>query len=310
MVVLRIFDAHCDLLYKLWGDPTIHAYNDATLQISIQQLLNTHAKVQCFALFVPEEVPFTRRKDVALAQISIFYKKVLEEYDQIKLVLTGADVLSLKEGEIGAILTLEGCDAIGDDLETLDILHRLGVRSVGLTWNYANLVADGVKEKRNGGITNFGRNVIHWLNDKRLWTDLSHSSERSFWDAIEMTKFPIASHSNSYKLCPHDRNLRDEQIKALIHKNGMIGITFVPFFTSQASNCTIKDVITHLDYVCSLGGVNNVGFGSDFDGIDETITGLSNYASYMTLVNTLHQYYSNDLVDKFTFRNFAEHISY
>ncbi|WP_307340146.1 dipeptidase [Metabacillus malikii] len=306
---MQLFDAHCDMLYKLWRQPNINLETDKSLQVSISKLSKKKKPIQCFAIFVPEDVPFIHRYHVALEQVSLFQQKVLNKYPEVKLLKTKSDIDRLHDDDIGAILTLEGCDAIGDDINQLDVFYQLGVRSVGLTWNYANLVADGAHETRNGGLTNFGRDVINYLNNQKMWTDLSHASEKSFWEALEIASYPIASHSNVYRLCPHVRNLRDEQIQALFKKNGIIGITFVPFFTSNVKP-SIADLLDHIDYLCSLGGENNIGFGSDFDGIDETINGLATYDDYDTLINQLLIHYPEQLVQKFLYHNFYQSIPY
>jgi membrane dipeptidase len=307
---MKLFDAHCDMLFKVWRDPNINVYDDKRLHVSISKLKKIKNNIQCFAIYIPEDVPFTNRLNAAHAQINLFYQKVLQKYPEVKLIKTKSDISKLSENEIGAILTLEGCDAIGDRLENLELLYQLGIRSVGLTWNYANLVADGALEKRNGGLTNFGRTVINYLNEQKLWTDLSHSSERSFWEALDIAEFPITSHSNVYKLCPHVRNLKDEQIVALFKKNGMIGVTFVPSFISTNHQSSISDVLKHIDYLCSIGGENHIGFGSDFDGIDETINGLDNYSCYDHFINRLLKNYSETTVKKFLYQNFEDHITF
>lgn len=307
---MRVFDAHCDMLYKLWRDSSIDVYEDSSLHVSISKLKAMNKPIQCFAIFVPNDVPFVNRLAVAHAQINLFYQKVLKKHPEVKLIKTKSDLLNLADNEIGAILTLEGCDAIGDQLEHLELLYQLGVRSVGLTWNFANLVADGAHEKRNGGLTNFGGEVIHYLNNQRLWTDLSHASERSFWEALDLAKYPIASHSNVHKLCPHVRNLKDEQIVALFKKKGIIGVTFVPFFTTIGQGPKMSDVLKHVDYLCALGGEDHIGFGSDFDGIDETIPGLNEYSCYYDFVNQLLNYYPQKVVEKFVYQNFIDHLSY
>ena len=307
---MQIFDAHCDMLFKLWGNPEIDVFKDERLHVNISRLKKGNKNIQCFAIFVPDNIPFVQRLTVAQQQVNIFYQKILHRYPEIKLIKTKEDLTSLKDGELGAILTLEGCDAIGDQLVNLKLLYELGVRSVGLTWNYANLVADGVLEKRNAGITNFGKEVISFLNKQKMWTDLSHASERSFWEALDIAEYPIATHSNVYHLCSHVRNLKDEQIVALFRKKGVIGVTFVPFFTSKQPEPTIANLLTHIDYFCSLGGENQIGFGSDFDGIDETIVGLENYSCYEELGNELLHYYSDKQVKKFLYQNLADHLSF
>ncbi|MCZ0754108.1 dipeptidase [Anoxybacillus sp. J5B_2022] len=302
-----IFDAHCDALMKLWKNRSLSFADSQELHVTFQSLAKTKSKVQCFAIYIPEYIPEEARFTVALEMVDLFFEHIIGRFPTIKFVQTKADIDALADDEIGAMLTLEGCEAIGTNLVKLKTLLRLGVMSVGLTWNWANAVADGAWEDRGAGLTRFGKQVIAQLNEAKRWTDVSHLSEKAFWDAVEIAEFPIASHSNAYALCPHPRNLRDEQIRALIQKNGMIGITFVPYFltTKQAS---ISDVLRHLDHVCSLGGEQHVGFGSDFDGIDETTIGLENSRGYEQLMNELQKRYTATAVERFLFRNFYEHL--
>ncbi len=301
---MKIFDAHSDVLYKMWMDPTIDFKDSANLHITYNRLKASGSKVQCFAIYIPEEVKPESRFEVALEMVEIFYTKIVAPFPLLKLVRTKEDILALKEEEIGVLLTLEGCDAIEQSIVRLQSLLRLGVSSVGLTWNYANYVADGVGEPRGGGLSTFGTEVVRELNLASVWTDVSHLSVRGFWDVIEVADYPIASHSNAKAICNHRRNLDNEQIEALIKKNGMIGITFVPQFLSSHGHASINDVLRHLDYICSLGGENHVGFGSDFDGITDTTSGLENFSGYEALINMLLKHYSENQVKKFLFNNF------
>lgn len=304
-----IFDAHCDVLYKMWLNDKISFVDSEVLHVNYENLVFAGGKVQCFAIYIPESVRFNDRFNVALEMIDIFYERVIKLNPKMKLVLEKGDILKLKDDEIGAILTLEGCDAIGHDIVKLKTLYRLGVRSVGLTWNYANAVADGALEKRNGGLSNFGIEVVELNNQLNIWTDVSHLGETSFWDTIGIAKFPIASHSNAYSLFHHPRNLKDDQIKAIIQKNGVIGITFVPYFLSEDyQNVHIKDVINHIDYICSLGGEKNIGLGSDFDGIDDMVMGLENFSRYEMLIIELQKHFSDEQISRICYQNFVDHF--
>ncbi|MBY6267016.1 dipeptidase [Parageobacillus thermoglucosidasius] len=304
-----IFDAHCDALMKLWMDQSLSFQNGQHLHVTFPALAEAKVKVQCFAIYIPENVPEEARFTVALEMIDIFFERIINRFPLIKFIRSKRDIDALEENEIGAMLTLEGCDAIGTSLVKLKTLLRLGVSSVGLTWNWANAVADGAWEQRGAGLTEFGRQVVRHLNEAKRWVDVSHLSEKAFWDVLEIAQFPIASHSNTYRFCPHPRNLRDEQIHALIEKNGMIGITFVPYFlTKESEKAMISDVLRHLEHVCSLGGARNVGFGSDFDGMEETAKGLENARCYANLVNELQKHYSEKEVERFLFRNFYDHL--
>ncbi|WP_185805411.1 dipeptidase [Bacillus canaveralius] len=302
---VKIFDAHCDVLYKLFMNNSLDFTDSPDLQVTWQQLSGPGPKVQCFAIYVPEKVHPDLKFQAALHMVELFYERIIEPFSNIKMILTKDEIMRLTEHQIGAILTLEGCDAIGSDINKLQTLLRLGVSSVGLTWNYANSVADGVLEERGAGLSRFGKQVVDVLNNEGIWCDVSHLSEKGFWDVIDLADYPIASHSNCYALCPHPRNLRDEQIKALIDRNSVLGITFVSPFLSGTRSAMIADVLRHLDHVCALGGENHVGFGSDFDGSDDIVTGLERMADYSALVNELYKYYSNIQVDKFLYQNFA-----
>jgi membrane dipeptidase len=305
---MKIFDAHCDVLYKLWLNPTLSFDSSDELHINYKRLKNGQAKVQCMALYVPEEVAYQERFEVALEMVNILYERIFHLFPNVKLVKTKNDINKLKEDEIGVVLTLEGCDAIGHSLTRLKTLFHLGVKSVGLTWNYSNAVADGILEPRGAGLSLFGKKVVQDNNRFKVWTDVSHLSIKAFWDVLELADYPIASHSNALSLCSHPRNLNDDQLKALIKKDSMIGINFVPFFLTDKPVATIKDVINHIDYICQLGGERNIGFGSDFDGISTTVLGLEHFGQYEHLIEELYKHFSEDQINHFCYQNFIDHL--
>lgn len=307
---MKIFDAHCDVLWQLWrekGKKTFEHSDD--LHISFEQLKQKKGSIQCFAIYVPEEVPYVHRFDAALEMANIFHEQILP-LPHIKWIQKKEDAVELTNEDIGVILTLEGCDAIGKEISKLHTLHHLGVRSVGLTWNYANLVADGALETRGTGLSLFGQEVVEELNRYRMWTDVSHLSEKGFWDVMEQADYPIASHSNSYQIRPHPRNIKDEQIKALIEKNSIIGVTFVPAFLTDKPMASIDDILRHIEHICALGGEKNVGFGSDFDGIVTMVKNIKRYHDYDRIIEALLKHYTEEQVQNFTYNNFVNHISF
>lgn len=305
---MKLFDAHCDALMKLWLNPALSFMDSPDLHVNLKNLKKSSTKVQCMAIYIPEEVPMEARFNAALEMIDLFYEKVLPLDSCLKQVCTKQQILSLQDHEIGLMLTLEGCDSIGTSIERLRTLYRLGVSSVGLTWNYANAVADGILEGRGAGLTQFGKEVVAENNRYGVWTDVSHLSERGFWEVMDSASYPIASHSNSFKLCSHPRNLKDEQIKALIDRNAVIGITFVPQFLKNDGRAAIKDVISHIDYICSLGGESHIGLGSDFDGITETVKGLKTNGMYPHLMEELAKHYSASQIEGFSWSNFVSRL--
>ncbi len=302
---MRVFDAHCDLLMKLFEDK--HAdfvQGIGDLQVTLPKLEAGNVCVQIFAIYIPEKVHPDMQFQAALAQVDLFHERVIRQAG-LKHIKTHQDIATLQSGEIGAILALEGCDSIGNDLLKLQTLIRLGVRSVGLTWNFANLVADGVIEPRGAGLSLFGLEVVQVLSDAHIWCDVSHLSEKGFWEVLERTDYVVATHSNAKAIMPHVRNLTDDQFCALVRKNSVVGVNFVPYFLTSDVEAGINDILRHIDHFCSLGGQKHIGFGADFDGISVTPRGLSGPEDYVQLHLALLKYYKPSEVDDFLFGNFA-----
>lgn len=300
----NVVDTHCDALLKLWEQPTRRFIDSPEIDANVERLQAGKVKVQLFAIFVEPWIKQDQKFQVVLEQIQLFQEKVIAANPCIRHVTKWSDLLSLKEEEIGAVLTLEGVDAIGDDLTKLSILFQLGVLSVGLTWNQANLCADGVGEPRGSGLSLLGKEVVRLNNTNQVLTDVSHLSVNGFWDVMELAAHPIASHSNARSICEHPRNLYDEQIQALVKKNGFIGIVFHPLFLTGTKQAAIADILRHIDHMCSLGAEEHVGFGSDFDGITVYVEQLRHSGHYQTLVNELEKHYSSTTVKGFLSDNF------
>ncbi|MGG1574842.1 dipeptidase [Fictibacillus sp. NRS-1165] len=306
---MEIIDFHCDALLKLYeGKGKLKFANSPELETNKERLKKGQVKVQCFAIFIEPEIPSDQKFQAALGQVDYFYKEVLGKNPEIKHIRSWEEFNGVQDGEIGAMLTLEGVDAIGNDLSKLHILHQLGVLSVGLTWNTANLAADGAGEPRGGGLTLFGKEVVHFHNQHQILTDVSHLSGMAFWDVLGIADYPFASHSNSKELCDHPRNLTDEQASAMFEKGGTIHVVYnPPFINQEQTTASISDLIKHIDRFCALGGVRQIGLGSDFDGIANFVTGLENASKSQNLINELLKHYTEDQVRGFAFDNFMNH---
>ncbi|GAB7388333.1 dipeptidase [Bacillaceae bacterium] len=303
---MEIFDGHCDVLWKMWAERGRLSFEARELQANRERLRRGGVKIQVFAIFVPPEVPAGQRLQAALEMIDLFDEKIRKPYRQeLVLIRKREDFTKLGEKRRwGAILSLEGAEALQGNIRNLRIFHRLGVRALGLTWNGRNEAADGVAEPAAGGLTRFGVSLVEEMNRLGMAVDVSHLAERSFWDVVERTTQPvIASHSNSRRICNHRRNLTNDQIRAIIRLNGVIGVTFVPEFTSSAQRVTVDDVLKHVDHICGLGGQYHLGFGSDFDGIERSIEGLENAAGYATLVNELVKRFPAEVVRALLYDN-------
>jgi membrane dipeptidase len=305
---LYVIDLHCDALLKLSEGKGILRFAGAPeLDTNKERLIQGEVKVQCFAIFIEPDISSDQKFQAALEQIDYFYKEVLGKNPEMRHIKNWEDFDRLKANEIGAMLTLEGVDAIGNDLTKLHILYQLGVRSIGLTWNNANLAADGAGEPRGGGLTLFGKEIVQFNNEHQILTDVSHLSEKAFWDVIELALYPIASHSNAKKLCDHPRNLTDEQARAMFKKKGMVHVVYHPPFINIEGVATIADLIKHIDHFCSLGGVDHIGLGSDFDGIHTYVKDLEDASKTQNLINELLKHYKEEEVRGFAYRNFLNH---
>lgn len=305
---MKVIDLHCDVLFRLYNASGELAFKDAPeLDTNYEKLEKGKVAAQAFAIFIDPNINADEKFQAALDQIYYFYTEVLGKNPQMKLIKDWAAFDALKPGEIGAFLTLEGVDAIGNDLKKLTILYELGVMSIGLTWNNANLAADGVGESRGAGLTAFGKEIVQFNNSHKILTDVSHLSEQAFWDVLEEAEYVIASHSNSKTICDHPRNLSDKQATAMFDNNGLIHVVYCPQFVKIEGAATIDDLIRHIDHFCSLGGVKQIGLGSDFDGITDKVIQLEDAAMHENLLNELVKRFTEDEVKGFAYKNFLNH---
>jgi membrane dipeptidase len=311
---MKIMDAHCDVLLKLFEDPSLSFYaKSKECQVSYDYMVKSNVVIQVFALFVPPDIPSSQRFDYVLRMIDIYYEKVVK-HGYLTPISQSKEMdpffLQNAKGRAG-ILSLEGADALEGNITYLRTLYRLGVRAMGFTWNHRNEAADGVEEPSPGGLSKFGREVLKEANRLGILLDVSHLSEPGFWDVVELSQAPIiASHSNCKEVLNHKRNLSDEQLRAIYKMNGVLGLTFVPHFISSGDSIHINDLLRHLEHALVLGGENHLAFGSDFDGIKVTMEDLQNTACYSVLVETLLKHYKEEQVGKWMHGNWLRVFKY
>jgi membrane dipeptidase len=300
---LKVADFHCDALSKLQANPGMDFRNDPRLDVTSERLAEGNVELQVFAIYLSAVRGRAKFEDV-LGQIECFRQKVVGT--------GGLQWLRWKEETVEGgltapafgMLSLEGVDGLEGNLFYAQLCFELGVRCLGVTWNYANWAADGVLERRNGGFTEQGRKLIEWCNGSGMLLDVSHLAPAGFWELMERSVRPfIASHSNSAAICAHPRNLSDDQIKALIARDGRIGLTFVPWFVREGGEAGREDMRRHIEHVCGLGGSGQLMFGSDFDGIEAWVGGLEHPGKYAEFADLLLKYYPEDEVRGWLYRN-------
>jgi len=304
---MRIADLHADVICKLlenpgarWRDPK--AGEDEVFDATPERIRHGGIGLQVFPLFLPEELPQT--PETLLRGAELFWDEVLTTKG-FKLIRVSGDLEAARvEGKIGAILSLESAGGLQGEWWALRLLHRLGLRLLGPTWNHANWACDGAMEPRGAGFTKAGRQLITECEKLGILIDVSHLSDRGFWELAERATRPFfASHSNVRSIVRNPRNLTDDQIRAIIKVNGVIGITFVPWFAASEDPARIEDVLRHVEHVCSLGGEKHVAFGSDFDGISRHVQGLEHPGRYPELIEAMQRRYSEAFVQDIAERN-------
>ncbi len=306
-----VFDAHCDVLQDVLEGKRRLGERSAEGHVDLPRLREGGVTAQIFALFVrPDHFPRGAASQ-ALRLLDAFYQELDDNADQLTLATRARDIERAKtEGKVAGILSLEGAEALEGDLRLLRVFYRLGVRNVGLTWNLRNAAADGVDEARSGsGLTNFGVQLVQEMNRLGIMVDISHLSPAGVRDVLQLSEAPvIASHSNAYALCPHRRNLTDEQLTSIAAKGGVVGVTFVPrFVTVDENQATREKVLEQIDYLVKIMGVDHVGLGSDFDGFfgSEKVQGLEDVTRLPGLTAGLvERGYSQEEVKKILGGNF------
>ena len=240
------------------------------------------------------------------------YKRAIREIDsltaianrnptRIKIIHSPSE-LSRHPKCMQAMMGVEGGHMIEDNLSNIDTFYNRGARYLTLTWNnstsWATSAADESKGNLNGrkaGLNEFGEEVVKKMNKLGMMVDVSHVGEQTFWDVIRISSKPvIASHSSVYSLCPVPRNLKDDQIKAIAKNGGVIHINFNPGFIDKNYNKEthparppISMIIDHINYIVKLVGIDYVGIGSDFDGIEETPAEMDGVQDFPKLTKAL-----------------------
>lgn len=273
---MKFFDLHCDTITECYKQNKTLEKND--LDISLEKGSFLEEWTQVFAIWMPDSIRGKEAEE--------YYTKVLSKYkEELK------DVKTVKP-----ILAVEGASALGGKLENIEKLYRDGVKIITLTWNTENELASGCFSENDKGLTDFGKEAVKEMVKRNIVPDVSHLNEKSFYDLCEATDFPfIASHSDCYSLNPHVRNLKDEQIKIICQRKGLIGLNFYNKFLGSGNS--IEVLIKHAEHILKLGGENILALGSDFDGcsINEELKGIDKMAN---LYSAFEKHFGRNLTDK------------
>ena len=283
-------DSHCDT--PMFFDQDIHFdQRDPKILVDLHKMTEGGLDASTMVAYIPQG-PLTEEgckaaTAYAKSQLTRVEKMVEANAAAVALAYTPEDLYRLKdEGRKAIMLGIENGYAIGQDLTLLEYFYKkFGIVYMTLCHNGNNDIC-GSARPRDGeqlmGVTDFGADVIREMNRLGVMVDLSHASERSFYDALDISQAPIVcSHSSSRALCDHPRNLTDDQLRALAAKGGVAQVTFYNGFLRTDGQASILDAVAHLNHMVDVMGIEHVGIGTDFDG-DGGVPGL---ASASELIN-------------------------
>jgi membrane dipeptidase len=295
----------------------------------IERLKRGMVGAQFWSVYIPGDMRDSGYARVQLEQIDIARQVIARYPDQFAWALTTSDIWkAYGEGKIASLLGMEGGHAIENSLGALRAYYDLGVRYMTLTHNVTLDWADAASDAAtHGGLTAFGREVVREMNRMGMLVDLSHVSPATMSDALDVAASPVIfSHSSARAVTDHVRNVPDSILRRLPQNGGVVMITFVPGFVSQAvadydvrrtqatadinrrfaadsagrrrelsswlganvaPRATLSQVADHIDHVRRVAGVDHVGIGGDFDGISSVVQGLEDVATYPALLAEL-----------------------
>lgn len=276
-IFMEFIDFHCDTASLMLKENKKLFQND--LKVDIKKLKDGDALAQFFALFINKE--YTQDTYGYCKKMLQNLKREIEENsNDIMLCKNILDLdVANKKDKIGAFITIEEGDAIKGKIENLREFKKEGVSLITLTWNYINDLGYPNYEfkYKDKGLTKKGIEVVEEMNTLGMLIDVSHLSDGGFYDVIKYSKDPIiASHSNSRLQTAHSRNLTDEMIKLLAENGGLTGINFCNAFLKEEGEydsdlASINNMVRHIKHIRNIGGIDIIGLGSDFDGIENEV---------------------------------------
>lgn len=298
-----VFDGHNDVLLRLWhngkkgGDP-VAEFIDGTSQghIDVPRAKAGGLAGGLCAVYIPSgdlilqepdenghyvtplAAPLERQPslDIAMEKLAIAYR--VERAGGWKICRSTADIrTAMNEDIFAAVLHMEGCEAIDEDLDALEVFYAAGLRSLGPVWSRHNAFGHGVpfafpmSPDSAPGLTDAGFELVRRCNQLGILIDLAHITEKGFWDVAKTSDQPlIASHSNAHALTGVARNLTDVQMDAIKERNGLVGLNYaVTMLRPDArddAKTPLPDMVRHIDYMVERMGIDCVALGSDFDG--------------------------------------------
>ena len=285
-------DSHCDT--PMFFDQDIHFdQRDPRILVDLHKMTEGGLDASIMVAYIPQgprtpegNAAATAYVDKQLVRVREMVASCSHDVVPLSIARNPADLYRLKtQGQHAIMLGIENGYAIGHDLSLVSHFAEQDIVYMTLCHNGNNDICGSARPREGEtleGVSTFGADVIRELNRLGIMLDLSHASERSFYDALDISQTPIVcSHSSARALCDHPRNLTDDQLRALAAKGGVAQVTFYHGFLRSDGEATILDAVAHLNHMIQVAGIEHVGIGTDFDG-DGGVPGL---ASASELIN-------------------------
>ena len=283
---MKLFDLHCDTLYECCETGKHLRENDLHVNRAAAQRYDHYA--QFFALFCGARAPsaeLAKGRDCLLdlpadARLEHMLATAQHEFaanaDWLAFCTSADDLdAAAQAGKTAAFLSVEGAELLPDRPDALDYAYNQGIRMITLTWNYRSRYGCPAVINQDEGLTAAGKQLVQDCARKGIIIDVSHLSEKGFWDVCETIDGPfVASHSDSRALCRHPRNLTDRQFAEIAQRKGLVGVNLYTPFLVRQSDSVIDDTIDHIEHFLGLYGEKTIALGCDFDGCDALPAGI------------------------------------
>lgn len=302
-----VLDSHCDTPTEILNSRDLSLDNN-TGHVDFPKLLRGEVDGAFFALYVPASMSEDEAYSYAHRMLAGVNDMIAANPGKAVITTTSPQAYANKAiGVFSVFLGLENASPIGTSLSRIHEFHTAGVRYITLCHSSDNAVCDSCAGNgRWGGLSPFGREVVAEMNRAGMLVDVSHVSDNTFYDVIDVSTKPVvATHSCCRALADHPRNMTDDMIRTLAAAGGVLQVNFYPVFLSSNPAPSYKVIADHIDHIVSLVGIEHVGIGSDFDGIEVTPVGMDNI-SYMPLLfeELRHRGYSETDLSKIASDNF------
>lgn len=327
---MNYIDMHCDTLAKAAAQQKKTAGELRNTMVDAKRLHQCGAKAQFFAMFLQQKreenwsdpgLAYTEKNNLWYTDAEI-RKQMQDMYEVYQNTMeTCSDIIApaynyeglqrnWQQKKVSAFLTVENGCVVDGKMERLEQLYQMGVRLITLTWNDDNCFGHSHAKdagRMQLGLTPFGKEAVTYMTERGILVDVSHLSDGGFYDVAELVKGPfVASHSNCRELAPATRNLTDDMIRILAEHGGVCGLNFYPPFlnTDPVDKVSrIERMCEHVKHLVNVGGIECVGIGTDFDGIEGNLE-IADCMEMEKLFDALQKTgFSEDALEKIAYKN-------